>query len=159
MKNHREIRRLWGGFFGLFFLCCLNPKPPDAASLGNSSHVNRSPLIGTWVIVEQSTTPLMIIPSCKPIRTGTTVQFTQTTFEVYIGTSRTPCNAYAYKTSNTHVSFIKGDMLSLCSYELTPNTLKLASTNFFIPDESENLGVENKTAPVNQPVIITLKRK
>ncbi len=153
MKRHREIRRLLVVFFGLLFLGCVNPKIPGATSNENS------PLIGNWVIVEQTTTPLAIIPLCKPIRKGTTVKFTQTAFEVYVDTAGTPCNAYAYKTSNNQITFIKGDMLWLCTYELSPNSLTLISTNFFIPDDSEKLGVENKMPNDNQPVTITLKKK
>lgn len=139
--------------FGLLFLGCLNPKNPGAGS------VQRSPLLGKWTIVEQTTTPLMIIPLCRSIRTGMTVQFTQTTFEVYVDASGRPCNTYGYKTTNNHISFIKGDMLWLCTYELTPSVLKLISTNFFLPDDSEKPGLGTKPSAINQVVVITLKRK
>ena len=153
MKRLSEILRLAVITFGPLFLGCLNPKISGAGS------VESSLLIGTWVIVEQTTTPLVIIPLCKPIRKGTAVKFTQTAFEVYLDASGIPCNTYAYKTSNNHISFIKADMLWLCTYELTPKTLKLISTNFFIADESENSGLEIKKSVINQEVIITLKRQ
>ena len=153
MKQYSKMLKLLTVSFGLLFLGCLNPKNPGAGS------VQRSPLLGKWTIVEQTTTPLMIIPLCKAIRTGMTVQFTQTTFEVYVDTSGRPCNTYGYKTSNNYISFIKGDMLWLCTYELTPSVLKLVSTNFFLPDDSEKPGLSTTPSAINQAVVITLKRK
>ncbi|WP_345070242.1 hypothetical protein [Hymenobacter fastidiosus] len=153
MERHPEILRLLVVFFCLLFLGCLNPRIPGAAS------VESSPLIGEWVIVEQTTTPLMIIPLCRPIQKGTTVKFTQTTFEVYLNASGNTCDTYAYKASNNHLTFIKADMLFLCTYELMPNSLKLTSTNFFIPAESENPGIKKEIIATNQSVIITLKRR
>lgn len=153
MKQHSKMLKLLIVSFGLLFLGCLNPKNPGAGS------VQRSPLLGKWTIVEQTTTPLMIIPLCRSIRTGMTVQFTQTTFEVYVDASGRPCNTYGYKTTNNHISFIKGDMLWLCTYELTPSVLKLISTNFFLPDDSEKPGLGTKPSAINQVVVITLRRK
>ena len=137
---------------GLLFLSCLNPKAPGTES------VQISPLIGKWRIIEQTATPLAITPPCKSIRKGTTVKFTQTTFEVYVDASGTPCNSYDYKTSNNYISFISADMFWLCTYELTRSILKLSSSGFFIPDESAKPELEPKPSVVNQTVVITLKR-
>ena len=153
MKQHSGILQLLIIPFGLLFLGCLSPKKITAES-------RETPfLTGVWVIVGQTFTPLVIIPICKSIRKGTTVKFTQTTFEVYPDASGKPCNSYAYKSSNNHISFSKADMVWLCTYELTTNILKITSANFFIPDESANPGIANQFPGVKQPVVITLKRK
>lgn len=159
MKRDREIRRVLALLFGLLFLGCLTPKAPGAASIERAPTIESPSLIGEWVIVAQTATPLVIIPLCKAIRTGTTFKFTATIFAVYVDASGTPCNSYAYKTSNNHITFIKADMRFLCTYVLTKNSLTVTSTHFFIPDESAKSGVGNKSGGVLQPVSITLKRK
>lgn len=159
MKRARELRRVLALLFGLLFLGCLSPKTPGAATIERAQIVDSSSLIGEWVIVEQTTTPLVIIPLCKSIRKGTTVKFTPTTFTIYVDASGTPCNSYAYKTSSNHITFIKADMRYLCTYEITANRLKLTSTHFFIPDESVKSGDGNKPTGIKQPIIITFKRK
>ena len=78
---------------------------------------------------------------------------------MYPDASGKPCNSYAYKSSNNHISFSKADMVWLCTYELTTNSLKITSANFFIPDESVNPDITNQFPGVKQPVVITLKRK
>ena len=153
MQRQRAILGLLIVFLGLLFLGCLPPKKPEVGLNESLS------LIGEWVVVEQTTTPLAIIPLCKSIRKGTTVKFTQTTFEVYTDASRTPCNSYAYKTSSNHITFIKADMRWLCTYELMPNSLKVTSTHFFVPDESEKPAFENKIPVSIQAVVIQLRRK
>ena len=159
MKSDRDIRRVLALLFGLLFLGCLPPKAPGAASIERAPTIESPSLIGEWVIVAQTATPLVIIPLCKAIRTGTTVKFTPTTFTVYVDASGTPCNSYAYKTSNNHITFIKADMLYLCTYVLTNNSLTVNSTHFFIPDEAVKSGVGNKSGGILQPVSITFKRK
>ena len=159
MKRDREICRVLSVIFGLLFLGCVPPKTLGDASIERAASVEIPSLLGEWMIVEQTTTPLVIIPLCKSIQIGTTVKFTPATFAIYVDASGTPCNSYAYKTSSNHITFIKADMLYLCTYDLTANSLKLISTHFFIPDESVKHGVENKPGGIKQPVIITLKRK
>lgn len=159
MKSDREIRRVTALLFGLLFLGCLTPQAPGAPSIERAAGVERASLPGEWVIVEQTATPLAIIPLCKAIRPGTTVKFTPETFAIYVDAAGMPCNSYAYKTSGNHITFIKADMRYLCTYELTNNCLKLTSTHFFIPDESGKSGIGNKPAGIKQPVTITFKRK
>ena len=153
MKKPSEKRSPRAVLVGLLFFGCLSPKAPSAASGG------RSPLLGAWEIVEQTATPLMIIPLCKSIRKGTTVRFTPTTFAIYVDAAGTPCNSYAYTTSSDHITFMKADMFYLCTYELRANTLQLTSNHFFIPEESGEHGVGNRPGNTKLPVVITFKRK
>ena len=153
MKQRSEVLGRLAALFSLLSLGCVNPKTPRAAS------VERSTLVGKWVVVEQTTTPLAIIPLCKPIRKGTTFTFTPTACEVSVDASGTPCYSYAYTASNHRISFKEADMLWLCTYELTPNSLTLISTTFFTPYRPEDAGASTRPFAANQTVTVTLTRK
>ena len=111
-----------------------------------------SGLIGEWVITEQTLTPLLLVPRCQPLLTGTTFTFTPQSLEVYLEASETPCQVYAYKISQHTISFLLADMAWICTYEITPNNLKITSDQFFTPTEPNQ-------SMATQKIVVMLKKK
>ncbi len=138
--------------FALLSLKCSNSKSVTTGSAPVS-------LTGEWVVVAQTSSPLVIAPLCKLIRHGTTFKFTQNTLELYIDASGKPCNVYLFKITANTISFIKEDMIWLCRYELKPNNLKIISNNFFTSDEShKSIPLNNQPATMPEIVVTLTKR-
>jgi hypothetical protein len=153
MKGYFTTFRLFAIFFGVLSIGCSN-----ARNLTTGSD-SVSVLTGDWVVISQTVSPLVIIPFCKPIQKETTFKFTQDKLEVYLGSSDKPCDAYRFKITANTISFIKEDMIWLCTYELNSNILKLKSDNFFTPDESNKSVTVNSQPTTRQAVVVTLSKK
>lgn len=116
-------------------------------------------LTGEWIITTQTFSPLILPPHCKPIQEGVSFKFTQNTLEVYLKSSVKSCDVYPFKITDNTISFIKKDMIWLCTYELSANNLKLKSDNFFTPDVSgQSLPVNKQPPPTNEIVVILIKK-
>jgi hypothetical protein len=113
---------------------------------------------GDWVLTEQTVSPLMMIPNCKPIQKGTLFRFTDTTLEVYAGLSSKACDEFAYKITENSITFIKADMLWLCTYTMDANLLNITSTHFFTPYETDS-SQKHKASPASNEIKVTLKKK
>lgn len=145
------ICRSWMVVLGIISLSCSNSR-----SL-NTENQNMSVLTGNWMIVAQNFSPLMIIPNCKPIQHGSTFQFTQDTLKVYSDASQKPCAVYTYKISGNSISIIHADMIWLCNFELSKDTLKITSNHFLTPYET-NTG-KPVTIPPATEIAVALKKK
>lgn len=116
-------------------------------------------LTGEWVVTKQNISPLLIGPLCKPIKQGTTFKFTEKTLEIYLSASTTPCSVYEFKVANNTISFIKSDMIWLCTYELASNSLKLISNSFFTYEVSATSTEVNKEANYPKEIKVVMNKK
>ncbi|GGK85682.1 hypothetical protein ACD591_20285 [Rufibacter glacialis] len=153
MKSYLNKVNVFISLFLLFMVGC-----SDSKGLHLKSNPT-SPLKGEWVVVRQTISPLVIVPLCKPIQAGTTFHFSEDTLNVYLEGSRTPCDVFPYKVSDKIISIIKDDMIWLCGYELSQNTLNLVSGNFFRPIEAVKSGLESNQGPTQNQIEVILKKK
>jgi hypothetical protein len=153
MKRCFRVVRLLILFFALLSFGCSNYR---GVRTGSSTF----PLLtGEWVVSEQTVSPLSIIPLCKPIFRGTTFKFTRNNLAIYINALQNPCDTFRYKIAGNTISFIKEDMIWLCSHELNKNILKLKSNNFFTSVESDKPLQVNKQLTTAQEIVVTLIKK
>jgi hypothetical protein len=121
----------------------------------NSVSYKTSPLAGEWIIDTQSVAPVSIAQRCKPIQKGSVFKFTENTLEIYTDPTASPCGIYRFKIKNNTISFIREDMLWLCTFELDAETLTLKSNSFFVSEETPAPGPSG----MRQEILISLSKK
>ena len=158
-KLARRVRFLQTAlmFLGILSLACSNSRSIKV-SAANTADTGATSLNGKWTVTSQSKTSLAIVPSCKPIQPGAIFQFTDNTLEVYLPNSKTPCDVFGLRTSPTAISLIRHDMVWLCNYGLTANTLTLKSTVFFTADQTDTIPSPNNQAAASQEVVVILTK-
>ncbi len=140
-------------FFGLVSFECYHSGSQTTVS------ADVALLAGEWVVDSQTVSPVAIGQRCKPVQKGTTFKFVKNVLELYIDAAGKACDVYHYKIYHNTISFIKEDMIWLCTYELNQNQLKLKSNNFFTLDESNKSVPLNKQPATTQNVVVTLFKK
>lgn len=139
---------------GTFSLACSNAKNRYMNPAAGDTTVHS--LAGRWTVTSGSKSGLSITPACKSIGAGTVFKFTKETLEVYPADTPTPCDVFGVRSSPNSVSLIKDDMVWLCNYSITGNTLTLTSNSFFTINQNETKPSPANETPTSAEVVVTL---
>ncbi|WP_210487998.1 hypothetical protein [Rufibacter aurantiacus] len=151
MKRYKTVFYSLIGYYVLLALSCT---ASDSSSITKVNEPKAASLMGTWVVIEQANTPLSILPLCKFIKQGAIFKFSQDTLEVYVSGSGNPCDVFPFRVSGNTISFFKNDMVWVCTYQLSSDSLKLISNNFITPDNPKE-----KSSDALSEIAVVLKRK
>ena len=138
-------------FTGLLLLRCYESRTRTTVSASALS------VTGKWVITEQNVARLSIIPRCASIGKGTVFNFRSDSVEISPDASSAPCDAFRFKVKGNTISFIKGDMIWLCTYACNADRLEITSLNFFSPAVADTSASLNQ-APITNEIKVTLTK-
>ena len=152
MTYNRKILEHLPVFAGLLAItCCSSGSTP-------SQRIDAATLTGKWVVTAQTVPRLTIAPACKLVQRGTTFVFTADSLSIYLNDRSSPCDVYAYRSARGSISFIKEDMIWLCSYELKANNLQLKSNRFFTSEIPGEQAKSVDSATSMQTLVLNLER-
>lgn len=117
---------------------------------------NHNTLKGDWQVDTGSFLPLSIAPRCQPVVGGTLFRFTDTELLVLTDTLGPPCGSYRYAIAGQTISFIRQDMVWLCTYRVANDSLTLRSTHFFTPYYANPQAENNKPAASREEITVLL---
>jgi len=152
---NRSIKILMSSnlFFTLLLIACsTNYRSVNTVSTSLPS------LTGKWLVSNKTISAFAIIPRCTVVKPGATFNFTSDKLEIYLEKSPLPCDIFSFKVTNNTLSFIKEDMIYLCTYELDGKVLKIQSKSFFTLPISNNLTLPNQSLSTNDGFIVTLTK-